>query len=220
MESEDAGALRRTPLSGLRFLRKTLQLSRRPKASSAGRVLQPHGAASKTNLLHPRNWLQRERSKDTRPLSKPPVCPSGPNSIISRPPGVTPTCFCWMTEDRATPPLPLRRQTRCRRLALLASQLHTGPMREQGELCAVRFTPGQSLGGPSGPPGEREGLPIHQAPPRLQLHLHPASSHGFMPSAPDSKSLSPGLARRRGWPWSGSATRPARGRPRQVQPGV
>lgn len=77
----------------------TLQL-RRPGASSAAGVLQPHAAASETNLLHPQNWLQRGRSKDTRPLSKPPVCPSRPSSFISRPPGVTPPPPPLLLDDR------------------------------------------------------------------------------------------------------------------------
>lgn len=85
-----------------------------------------------------------------------------------------------MTDDRATPPPSLRRRTRCRRLALLAAHLHTGPVREQGKLRAVcsalysRPEPRWPLwpSGGKGGPAHSPGAPSSPPPPCLFPWIH------------------------------------------------
>lgn len=152
--------------------------SRRPDAFSRG-VIRPQGAVSKTNLFNVQNWLQRERrSKDTRPLSKPSLCPNRAKLIhfqssqghtwprAELPRSVTPTL------DRALLAGPPK-----------GSHLH-GPMKKRKAGHAVCFTPGQGLSPRAAPLaslGEREGLPIHQAP-----FVSSSSSNSTLPPPMDS----------------------------------
>lgn len=163
------------------------------RASSGGQgVLQPHGAVSRT---YP-TLKTGSKDQDTHPLSQPPGCPSGLTPFLSKPPAVTPSCFC-RTEDQAPSTVPATLEA-----------LHTGPVRKQGQLHAVSFTPGPRRGSPSG----RKGGPTQSQAPRVRssastclLHLWTQAIHS---------SLSPGLAGGRADPGVAQPQQPARGRPR------
>lgn len=106
------------------------------------------------------------KDQDTHPISQPPGCPSGLTPFLSKPPGVTPSCFC-RTEDQAPSTVPA-----------MVEALHTDPVREQGQLHAVCFTPGPSLGSPSGGKG---GPRQSQA---ARVRNSASSTCGLRPSTP------------------------------------
>lgn len=189
-------------MSSLCFPLQPLKLSRRPEASSAGGT--------------PATLKTGSKEKGARTLAHfPSLSFQGQPHLFPNLPRSHPACFCRMTGLSNTSPVPLMLDHMSQAGPPGSSPPH-GPNEKTESVCSVLYSQPmpQPQGSTSGLPGERRALPVHQAPLGLQLRLHPASSHGFAPSTPGSESQSPGLARRRGWPWRGSATLLARGRPR------